>query len=184
MDIDDKIIGDISGYLLAEPAKVKRGTQVHEAMQVLLDNPYSRKIYIIDDNQKLLGSISYLHIIRVSTARYKIRKAGFWPFIRYLKDMFLDDVSDLMKNANPVRDDKTLKDALEIMLENDETDLPVVDKDGRLLGELRGMEIMRLSLEAVKQGDERSLEHFKKIRNEKGIESPKRDPVTLKLKTE
>jgi CBS domain-containing protein len=182
MDImDAKVIGDSHEFLLVEPAKVKKGMQVHEAMRVLLDNPYTRKIYVVDDDGKLLGAISYLNMLRASGARYKIRKEGFWPFVRYLKDMFMDDVTELMKDEIPIKKDQTLREAVKIMLETGQTDIPVVDDSGVLLGELRGMEIMRLTLEAVKKGDDLAMERLKQIREEKGIKRPI-DPVTLKPK--
>lgn len=176
-----KVIGDTQNFLLVEPAKIKRGAQAHEAMQVLLDNPYTRKVYVIDDDGKLLGAISSLNILRISAARYKVRKEGFWPFVRYLKDIFMDDVGKLMKSDTPINKDQTLKEAVRIMLKTGQTDIPVVDDDGILLGELRGMEIMRLTLGAVKKGDDLAMERARQDREERGIKQPI-DPVTLKAK--
>ena len=48
--MDAKIIGDTDEFLLVEPAKVKKGTQVHEAMEVLLghDDSVRRVAYSFD----------------------------------------------------------------------------------------------------------------------------------------
>ncbi|KYK25596.1 MAG: hypothetical protein AYK23_03910 [Candidatus Proteinoplasmatales archaeon SG8-5] len=178
--MDARLIADTHEFLLVEPAKIRKGTMVHEAMEVLLENPYTRKIYVVDDEDKLVGAVSYLNMIRASSARFKVRKEGFWPFVRYMKDLFMDDVSKLMKPERPVKGYQTVKEALKIMLDTGQTDIPVVDDDGVLLGELRGMEIMRLTLESVKKGDDLRMENLRLIREEKGIRHI--DPVTLKPK--
>ena len=180
--MDAKTIADVKEFLLIKPAKVKRDSKISDAVQALMDNPSSKKVYVVDEEDKVLGTISHYVILRAASARFQIRKEGFFPFVRYLKDMFMDDVHTLMKKTEVVNENTLLSEALELMLKSKETDLPVVDDGERLKGELQGIAIMHLGIDVIKRGDDLTEERLKKIREERENKllraSP--DPVTLK----
>jgi len=124
----------------------------------LIDNPNSRSVYIVEDKDNLLRTISYRSLMRVSSARFEVRKDGIFPFAQYLKDLLMDDVDALMRKSYPITKQDSLKKALKLMEETKQSDLPIVGKDGRLIGELCGMKIMKLGIDVIKRGDEASME--------------------------
>jgi CBS domain-containing protein len=151
--MEAKSVADAFKELVRDGPKVKMGAKVHEAVQALIDNPCSRAVYVVDENDKLVGTISYRSLMRASSARFGVRKDGIFSFVQYLKDMLMENVDTLMRKPTPVTKDTKLKKALELMEDTRQNDLPVVDENGRLVGELSGMEIMRLGLDVIKRGD-------------------------------
>jgi len=158
--MDIKTVADAQTSLVKDAPMVKKSAKVHEAVQALINNPNSRAVYVVDDNEKLLGTISYRSLMRASSARFGIRKDGFFSFVQYLKDMLMENVDSLMRKPTPVTNDTKLKNALELMEETRQNDLPVVDNEGRLIGELSGIEIMKLGIDVLKKGDGLSREEI------------------------
>jgi CBS domain-containing protein len=162
MDIRDvRTIDDVDELLVITAPKVRKGARVHEAIQVLTDNPISRSVYVVDEEDKLLGTISYRSLLRVGSARFDVRKDGIFPFIQYMKDLLMDDVAELMRKSHPITKKDTIKEALKLMGETKQSDLPLIDQEGHLIGELCGMKIMKLGLDAIKRGDEAGIERKK-----------------------
>jgi CBS domain-containing protein len=164
-DMDIDTVGEAFDLLVINAPKVRKGAKVYEAVQVLIDNPNSRSVYVVDNNNSLLGTISYRSLLRVSGARFGVRKDGIFSFARYLQDLLREDVNSLMRDSAPVTKEDTLKKALKIMEERKLNDLPVVDKQGHLIGELCGMKIMKLGIEAIKRGDEAGMKREIKGKN-------------------
>ncbi len=163
MDIRDvRTIDDVDELLVINAPKVRKGARVHEAIQVLIDNPISRSVYVVDEGNKLLGTISYRSLIRVGSARFDARTDGIFPFMQYLRDLLLDDVTELMRKSHPVTKKNTIKEALKLMGETKQSDLPLIDQEGHLLGELCGMKIMKLGIDIIRKGDEAAIERKKK----------------------
>jgi CBS domain-containing protein len=159
MDIRDvKTIDDVDELLVINAPKVRKGARVHEAIQVLIDNPISRSVYVVDESDNLLGTISYRSLIRVGSARFDARKDGIFPFFQYLRDLLMDDVTELMRKSYPITKKDTIKDALKLMEETKQSDLPLTDDEGHLIGELCGMKIMKLGINVIRKGDEAAIE--------------------------
>jgi CBS domain-containing protein len=162
MDIRDvRTIDDVDELLVITAPKVRKGARVHEAIQVLIDNPISRSVYVVDEEDKLLGTISNRSLIRVGSARFDVRKDRLFPFIQNIKDLLMDDVTELMRKSHPITKKDTIKEALKLMGETKQSDLPLIDQEGHLIGELCGMKIMKLGLDAIKRGDEAGFERKK-----------------------
>lgn len=163
IEIDEiRTIEDAYDLLVISAPKVRKGVRVHEAIQVLIDNPNSRSVYVADEKEKLLGTISYRSLLRVGSARFEVRKDGVFSFIQYLRDLLMDDVTELMRKSYPITKKDTVKKALKLMEETRQSDLPLIDQEGHLIGELCGMKIMKLGIEAIKKGDEAGIDRKKR----------------------
>jgi CBS domain-containing protein len=151
--MEAKSVADACKELVKDGPKVKMGAKVYQAVQALIDNPTSRAVYVVDGNDKLIGTISYRSLMRASSARFGVRKDGIFSFVQYLRDMLMENVDSLMRKPTQVTTETKLKKALELMEDSRQNDLPVVDDEGRLIGELNGIEIMKLGLDVIKKGD-------------------------------
>lgn len=160
---------------------VKSGSMIHKAIEEMLKDPSAQTVYVVDAKGILLGIIPLRDLIRLASARYGLRAKGIGSFINYFRDIMKDDVDDLMRPPIKVKLTDTLNKALKMMESYDLENLPVVDDDDKLLGELNGIEILKFALEGVKKGDmaaktlrdERKSEKEKKER-EKGSKGKKR----------
>ena len=107
----------------------------------MLSNPLSRKVYVVDGQGKLKGIITTETILRLIGYRTGVRQTGAASIYRFLRDMFKEEVIRLMTSTRSVTREDKLTTAMDIMLRDHVNDLPVVDADGRLVGELISLEL-------------------------------------------
>lgn len=158
-NVEDLRVGDISSLYDIEPSKVRRGDPAWKMVAALITRPRGRNVYVIDDQGTLVGTISFRDIIRVTNARLGARRKGVVGIIQYLRDIFREDVDSLMRRPVWVNTYTNLLEALQKMEELKMNDMPIVDDDKKLVGELSGMEILRFAYEDIKRGDEESAEY-------------------------
>jgi len=154
-DIHFVKVGDVfdlhvKGYLV-----VDKDAYISEAVKVLVENPQSRAVYVQDQDGKLVGIVPLRELLRIASARFGVRAAGIGSFFSNMSDVMKSHVDEIMKRPVSIKADETLKQALQVMEENDMTDLPVVDKAGKVVGELNATEVLRFMIEGMQKGDER-----------------------------
>ncbi len=137
----DTLVGDVYELIVKRPSTIARGAKISTVIEGMLDNPVSRKVYVIDDEGRLLGMVNTETILRLMGYRVGIREAGTLSFYRFLRDVLKDDVSTLMTSTRSVTREHRLVEALEIMVHDHVNDLPVVDPEGRIIGELVSLEL-------------------------------------------
>ncbi len=168
-NVEDLEVNDVSELCVSEPSVVHVKDPVWKIVHVLVEEPTNRAVYVVDSGQKLLGIISFRDILRVTNARLGARRAGVTGFFRYLRDVFRDDVSTMMRRPVTVKPSTNLLEALEKMEEFKMNDIPVVDEEGKLVGELKGLEILHFALKDIKRGDEETPDVVKEERDKRRI---------------
>ncbi len=138
--------------LATKPAVVKKGATIREAIDQMILNPVSRKIYVVDERGILLGTVTTETILRLIGYRVGVREMGASSFIKFLIDALKESVDEVMDKSNIVTEDTKLTKALEIMVESHLNDLPVVDGNGRLIGELVSLAIFTRGKDLFDQG--------------------------------
>lgn len=147
-------VKDAYNLFKTDACKVRKGEMVHKAIEALIAMPDAMTIYVVDDANKVVGYIPIMDMIRVTAARFSVRKSGVKAYFQYLSDVMDTNVDDMMRHTIVIREDDDLMKALKLMADYGLTDLPVVDKDGQLLGELNGVEMLKYGYEGVKKGDD------------------------------
>ncbi len=119
-----------------------------DAIEAMTENLTSRKVYVVDRKGFLKGVITTETMLRQVGYKLGVRETGVISWIKYVSGILKDNVTEYMeKNPVTVTDDHKVLDALQKMVEYHLNDLPVVDADGRIVGELLSLELM---LEAKK----------------------------------
>ncbi len=166
-NVDELRVEDINDLYDVEPSIVKVGDPVWKMVAALITRPRGRNVYVTDPDGKLKGIISFRDILRVTNARLGARKAGVVGFINYLRDVFREDVEKMMRPPVRVSPKTNLLEALQIMESNKMNDIPVVDENRKLVGELSGMEILRFAYADVRKSDEATAEAKQKAWEER-----------------
>ena len=136
------VVGDVYDKIVDKPTYVKKGARLKEAMEVAIQNPLARSVYVIDDNNRVLGAINSRTLLRFAGFRAGVKEDGDSLFLGINRAMD-DEVSDRVYfRIWSVTKDTDIKKALRYMMTNDQDSLPVVDEEGRLLGELIGIELL------------------------------------------
>jgi CBS domain-containing protein len=157
-NVEDLRVEDIYNKYDVEPSIVAHGDPVWKMVAALITRPRGRNVYVVDAEEKLIGMISFRDILRVTNARLGARREGVAGFFKYMSDLFLEEVEGLMRKPISVEPKSPLLDALKMMEEAKLNDIPVVDKENKIVGELSGMEILRFAYKDIKEGDERTPE--------------------------
>jgi len=137
----DTLVGDVYDLVVEEPSRIKKDGQIKDVIEMMLQNPVSRKVYVVDDDGKLVGMVNTETVLRLIGYRVGVRELGVMSFYRFMRDMFKEEVSTLFSPTRSVTRETKLTEALSIMVQDHVNDLPVVDPDGILIGELVSLEM-------------------------------------------
>jgi CBS domain-containing protein len=137
----DLLVSDVYDLVIKEPSTVKTGSKIHQVFDEYLKNPVSRKVYVVDDCGKLMGAVTTETLLRLLGYRVGIREFAGLSLWKLMRDMLKEGVDGVFVKVPPVKPTDKLTKALQIMLDSHVNDLPVVDAEGVLIGELNSLEI-------------------------------------------
>ncbi len=150
---EDKPISDIrvSDVLdraakTVSPATVRTDATLRDAVDAIIVDSGTRKVYVLTDDGKLAGTITLEVLLRHAGYKFGVRSVGMTSFLRMLAEVTDDSVREVMTKPIRVSKDELLVNATKLMVEHHLNDLPVVDEDDRLVAELNGIDILRLSI--------------------------------------
>ncbi|HID74240.1 MAG TPA: CBS domain-containing protein [Thermoplasmata archaeon] len=151
----DQTVGDVLNTVVSTPARVRSGDRLKAAIDAMIDVPITRKVYVMDDDDTLVGTISVPTLLRQVGYRLGVRSTGIASLFRYISEVLREQVDDFMDPPITVTADTSLVEATRLMVENRLNDLPVVDDDGHLVGELNSFEILMKARDLFDDGDGR-----------------------------
>ncbi len=150
---DDKPISDIRvADVLAEIGKtmivssVSADATLRDAVEAMVDNSETRKVYVLDKDGKLVGTITLETLLRHAGYRFGVRRVGVTSFLRMLAEISDEKVTDVMSKPVKVLLDEMIVNVTRLMVENHLNDLPIVDSQNKLVGELNGLDILKSSM--------------------------------------
>lgn len=153
-----RTVGDLRAQIVVPGSRVAPDAPISRVIETLLDRPESRVAHVVDAAGRLLGTVSWRSVLRASGARMGVRDDGLFSLVRLFRELRHDRARDLMRPPTSVGLEDTLRDVLLRMERFHENDLPVVDAEGRFLGEVNGMRVMRIALETFRATEEGVLD--------------------------
>ncbi|MCJ7606927.1 MAG: CBS domain-containing protein [Thermoplasmata archaeon] len=148
--MDDKPIKDIrvADVLAdvpkaADAATVLKTATLRQAVEAMVKDSETRKVYVVDEEDKLVGTITLETLMRHTGYLLGVRKTGMTSFLRMLGEISDDKVTEVMNKPVKVSSNELLVNVTKMMVENHLNDLPVVDDTGRLVAELNGLDILK-----------------------------------------
>ena len=151
VDMTEKSYKDLTvGDLLSQgkkipPATVGKDAVLKEAVEAMIKDSETRKVYVLDANSKLIGTITLETLMRHAGYSLGVRKTGITSFLKMLGEISNDKVTEFMTKPIRVYEDELLVNVTKHMVEYHLNDLPVINKDNELVGELNGLDILRES---------------------------------------
>jgi len=137
----DLLVEDVYELVVKNPSALPSGSKLRQVFDEFLNNPVSRKVYILNEEGKLLGAVNTETLLRLLGYRVGVREFANWSLWRLMRDMLKEGVEGVQIKVPTLKRSDKLTKALQIMVEDHLTDLPVVDDDGKLIGELNSFEI-------------------------------------------
>ena len=142
-DINELLVGDVIDILVGKPAVVKKDALLKDAIEVITNNETSWKVYVVDESNKLIGVITIETLLRQVGYLVGVRETGMISFFKFLSGVFKENVVDFMEKPVRINKGHKILEALQTMVEYHLNDLPIIDDDERLIGELHSLEILK-----------------------------------------
>ena len=139
-----KTIKDVRHILVESPTTVKATDDIQTLIVKINEDLRTRHVYVVNDAGKLLGSVRMNSIVKyLFPYSGKMITSGITLGPDVLFNFLACDVADIMKK-DPfyVKDDTTLEDCAKIMIEEGINELPVVDEQMNLLGQVNVYEMI------------------------------------------
>ena len=150
----EELVKDAESLIVNDPISVREGVEVFAAVEAILKDPRTQTVYVVDKKYRLKGILNINDLLKVSSVQMAPRKKKkMWNFFKYMSLLYSETVNDIMRKPVSVRMDDKVIDALQLMERNNLMDLPVVDGNDKLIGELNGMEILTVLHEKIKSGE-------------------------------
>ena len=136
-------VAEVYTTLTKDPPLLNADAPLEEVIKILLKDPLSRSVYIVDSGNRLLGIISTLLILKTShylKGKRSVLKEDVFNAIRIAK---AEKAEDIMHPPIYVYEDTKILEVLEMISRENIQELPVVDKDKRVIGDLNCLEILK-----------------------------------------
>jgi CBS domain-containing protein len=142
-DLLDLKVEDIFKILNNDPAVIRDNAILKDAVESITHRSRSSKVYVIDGTGILIGVITIEALLRQVGYRVGVRETGMISFFKFFTGIFKENVSDFMDKPVRVYKSDKLIEAMQLMVEHHLNDLPIVDDEGRIIGELQSVEILK-----------------------------------------
>lgn len=151
-ELSYKYVRDVFRLIVTNPIVVTKEMRLHEVVDRILSDPRTRTAYVVDSDHRLIGTIGLKQMLTAVEGSLSLfDKSGSNPRRRLRHIPF--SVEDYMSKPIAVCEDDQLLSALKTMIRHGFEDLPVIDEDGALVGELNGLEILLLGSQIMKSNE-------------------------------
>lgn len=146
-------VRDIFRLIASKPAIVPEDAPIEKVLDEFVSDPKRRIVCVVNNERKLVGLIrltELLTYIGVHAGEAVTSLAHLTPYEAGLRYMMGNRAKHLMKEAISVKSDDKLLDALNIMEETGLEELPVVNDQGMIVGEIHGLDILIETLKLLR----------------------------------
>lgn len=149
-ELSFRYVRDAYRLVVTEPIVVTKTMGLYEVVDRVLADPRTRSAYVVDEKRRLVGMIGLTQMLAAIQGSLSLFDKGrTQPRNKRVPLPF--SVEEYMIKPVTVSEDDRLLNALEKMMKNGLEDLPVVDENGALIGELNGFEILLLGSEIMRR---------------------------------
>lgn len=136
-------VKDVCSTITLKPPTVDLDAPITEIVTELVSNPQARSVYVLGPHKKVRGIIPVIYLLKILGYEfYGLIQAGS-KFAREVGVLSGKKAREIMLEPLTVEMETTLEEALKIMIENEVQELPVVDSNGDISGDLNSLEILK-----------------------------------------
>jgi len=126
------------------PVFVFKDTPADEIADVFICNPKLRSVYVVDENLKLIGKVTLSTLIKNEFQDLIPESLDYFESLQFIGEKTAEE---LMIPPVYVKDDDTLKTAFLEMYKHNLEELPVVDDERHLVGNIDLIELLTILIE-------------------------------------
>ncbi|MCD6275709.1 MAG: CBS domain-containing protein [Thermoplasmata archaeon] len=144
-------VRDIRNLITQKASIVHRDDSLLKVAKKIVDDPKTRAVYVVDDNEKLVGIIPVIELVQYLYSEYIPQEYILYRFPILLSGK--PRAGDIMLPPVYVHDDEKITDAFIKMFKNNLKELPVVDENMHIIGDLNILEMIVAWIESVENAD-------------------------------
>ena len=135
--LSDKLVGEVRDVVVIEPTIAFPDEKIEDVVVRISDDLRTRHVYVVDESRKLLGSFRMNSVLKYLFPYSELINDGITLNRESVSNFFAVDISEVM-NVSPlyVRDYMKLDECAELMLSEGINELPVVDSEMKLTGQI------------------------------------------------
>jgi len=146
--VDSLKIKDIRMLVTPYSGFVEKNASIDDIAKMMIGNPSFKSVYVVDDKQKLVGRVTLKNLIKHEFLNLIPSSFEYFNALEFIGDKTAEGI---MTTPLYVKDDDTLKTAFIKMYENNLEELPVVDKNLNLIGNIDLIELLTILIENKEQ---------------------------------
>jgi CBS domain-containing protein len=139
-------VGDVYRLITKEAKTIDQNAKKHEVVKILLSgSTATRSVYVVNDIGQLKGIITVGDVIASIAVRtgHIPRRLSIKTAYKLFKLSGFGVAGDMMRAPVRVTKESELQTALEKMADNNLSELPVTDKEGKIIGDLNAFEVLK-----------------------------------------
>ncbi len=145
----ETLVKEIRKLITVEPAIVLENDSIQKIIDIFIGNPVTRAVYVVDKKDSFIGIITIQDILKkISLDSHSLSSLYSSPtFTGYnialsVKDVTAGDIMD--PEVYFVHDDDPIEEAFNLLFKNKAGEIPVVDENDKLVGDLNVIELLVL----------------------------------------
>jgi len=142
--VDQTSIKDMRMLVTPYPSFVRASATTDDMAKAFITNPNLKSVYVVDDKLRLLGNITLKNLIKHEFIDLVPSSFEFFDALEFIGRKTAED---LMSSALYVKENDSLKEAFVKMYRHDVEELPVVDDDHHLIGNIDILELLTYLIE-------------------------------------
>lgn len=139
-------VGDVYRLITCQPKIVREDAPFSAVVEAMTTgSPVGRSVYVVDAEGRLKGIVGLVDVLKGVAVRQGIPLNGnsFKSPFKLLQYSAAARAGDLMRPPLSVTVEVSFQAAMEKMVARSVTELPVVDAEGRVIGDLNAFELLR-----------------------------------------
>ena len=146
--VDEVKIKDMRMLVTPFPTFVEKKASADDIAKTLIAHPNLKSVYVVDDKLKLVGRVTLKRLMKHEFMNLIPSSFEYFDALEFIGNKSAEEI---MTAPIYVKDDDTLKTAFVKMYENDLEELPVVDDDLHLIGNIDLIELLTIFIEKKEQ---------------------------------
>jgi CBS domain-containing protein len=141
-------VKDVKQLIVANPSILMENSSLNELLKEIIKDSRSRHVYIINKKNKLIGSVRLNNTIQYMFPSIALLQGSDTLQVgTYMMFSSAKTVKDIMTtNPSYVFEDTALSEMIKILIREKVNELPVVDKELHVIGEVNFLEVIQYYL--------------------------------------
>jgi len=151
--LGNKKVKDISSLIVKNAATLNKDASMDELLEKIIEDTRSRHVYIVDENSNLLGSVRLNNVVEYLFPNTTLLETSNNMFVmKFLSYSSAKLVEDIMINSPSfVYEETSLSEMVQIMIREKVNELPVIDQNRKIIGEVNILEVISYYTKFIKK---------------------------------